>query len=100
MCRNNSIGFLLRKLKYRGDWFPTEIFSYFLFLLLTSVFVGAFTFDVKKVLGEGSYARIFSLVNSAKGDAVVAKYQKPPFPWEFYITREIQSRINDKKLVS
>lgn len=51
------------------------------------------------MLGEGSYAKIFKIVNEKNGTQMIAKYQKPAFPWEFYITREVQARIRNKDLV-
>lgn len=62
--------------------------------------LGEDSYDVKKMLGEGAYAKIFKIVNEENGEQLIAKYQKPSFPWEFYITREVQTRIRHKKLAS
>lgn len=62
-------------------------------------FLGEYCYDVKKMLGEGAYAKIFKIMNEDNGEQMIAKYQKPSFPWEFYITREVQMRIKDKNLV-
>lgn len=34
------------------------------------------------------------------GESMIAKYQKPPFPWEFYIAREVISRVGNDNMVS
>lgn len=62
--------------------------------------LGNDNYDVKKVLGEGSYARVYDLTNKSTGNRIIAKVQKPPCHWEFYIVKELHLRIRDKIKVS
>lgn len=62
--------------------------------------LGDDSFDVKKVLGEGAYAKVFKVQSVGTGAVKVLKYQKPAFPWELYIAREIQARSSGKQAVS
>lgn len=61
---------------------------------------GCDTFDVKKVLGEGAYAKIYKAQSQENNEFKVFKYQKPACPWEFYIAREIQSRCKNDTQVN
>lgn len=46
-------------------------------------------FKIGKVIGEGAYAKVFELSNSA----LVLKAQFPPCPWEVYATTVAKSRL-------
>ncbi len=65
-----------------------------------TVQLGDEEYHVTKKLGQGNYARIFSvgLVNSMETDnsaqnQKALKVQKPACPWEFYITSELHKRL-------
>lgn len=50
------------------------------------------------MIGKGTYGTVFKALNKRYREYVAIKYQKPPNPWEFYICREIQSRLNSDEL--
>ncbi|KAL6578884.1 hypothetical protein OROMI_009100 [Orobanche minor] len=50
--------------------------------------------------GQGGLAQVFkAYLNSNPDDVVALKIQKPPFPWEFYMYRQLDMRIpkNERK---
>ncbi|XP_046394845.1 uncharacterized protein LOC124162375 isoform X2 [Ischnura elegans] len=48
-----------------------------------------------KVIGQGSYAKIYKGYSAKWKKMVALKVQKPACPWEFYISNEINSRVTD-----
>ncbi|GFY99039.1 protein kinase and Mad3-BUB1-I domain-containing protein [Actinidia rufa] len=45
-------------------------------------------------IGQGGFAQVFkAYVNSNPDDVVALKIQKPAFPWEFYMYRQLDKRI-------
>jgi len=57
-------------------------------------------YKVVKQLGEGSYAKVWQVIEEKTKRQVALKIQKPSWQWEFYICREIQLRLENKDLVS
>ncbi|KAL6512855.1 protein kinase [Orobanche hederae] len=50
--------------------------------------------------GQGGFAQVFiAYLNSNPNDVVALKIQNPPFPWEFYMYRQLDMRIpeNERK---
>ncbi|XP_019868054.2 uncharacterized protein LOC109596895 isoform X2 [Aethina tumida] len=62
------------------------------------VFIDNTEYIVEKMIGKGTYGTVFKALNKRYREYVAIKYQKPPNPWEFYICREIQSRLNSNEL--
>lgn len=55
--------------------------------------IGDDRYYVEKQLGKGTYGTVFKAVDLRTRRIVALKYQKPPNKWEFYICRELQSRL-------
>ncbi|CAL8136276.1 unnamed protein product [Prunus armeniaca] len=48
--------------------------------------------------GQGGFAQVYKAYVSCNPDDVVAlKIQKPAFPWEFYMYRQLDQQISDKE---
>ncbi|GMH12102.1 hypothetical protein Nepgr_013943 [Nepenthes gracilis] len=59
--------------------------------------IGGRKYQIKGCAGQGGFAQVFkAYVNSDPDDVVALKIQKPPFPWEFYMYRQLDMRISDK----
>ncbi|KAK4438662.1 Mitotic checkpoint serine/threonine-protein kinase BUB1 [Sesamum alatum] len=55
-------------------------------------------YQIKGCAGQGGFAQVFkAYVNSNPDDVVALKIQKPPFPWEFYMYRQLDMRIPEKE---
>ena len=50
-------------------------------------------FLVQKQIGEGGFGRVFLADWVGRGKTVCLKFQKPPCPWEFYVSSEIHRRL-------
>ncbi|XP_037491800.1 mitotic checkpoint serine/threonine-protein kinase BUB1 isoform X2 [Jatropha curcas] len=60
--------------------------------------IGGKQYQIKGCAGQGGFANVFkAYVNSNPDDVVALKIQKPPFPWEFYIYRQLDERISNKQ---
>uniref|UniRef100_A0A5B7CE93 Putative mitotic checkpoint serine/threonine-protein kinase BUB1 n=1 Tax=Davidia involucrata TaxID=16924 RepID=A0A5B7CE93_DAVIN len=60
--------------------------------------IGGRKYQIKGCAGQGGFAQVFkAYVNSNPDDVVALKIQKPPFPWEFYMYRQLDKRIPDKE---
>lgn len=62
------------------------------------VFLGKDKYIVDKQLGKGTYGTVYKAIDLRKNKTVALKLQKPPNRWEFYICREIQSRLSNHPL--
>lgn len=60
---------------------------------------GTETYDLESCLGKGTYGTVFRAMNPQTGETVALKTQKPAWVWEFYITREIKSRLTNPHMV-
>jgi hypothetical protein len=58
-----------------------------------SVSIGSDKYVIEKQLGKGTYGTVFRGIDVRTGNTVAVKYQKPPNRWEFYICRELQTRL-------
>ncbi|XP_051151960.1 mitotic checkpoint serine/threonine-protein kinase BUB1 [Andrographis paniculata] len=56
--------------------------------------IGGEKYSFKGRAGQGGFAQVFKAhVNNNPDDIVALKIQKPPFPWEFYMYRQLDMRI-------
>uniref|UniRef100_M1D6A7 ATP binding / protein kinase/ protein serine/threonine kinase n=1 Tax=Solanum tuberosum TaxID=4113 RepID=M1D6A7_SOLTU len=62
---------------------------------------GGYSYQIKGCAGQGGFAQVFKACCDGNPDEVVAlKIQKPAFPWEFYIYRQLDMRIPAKERLS
>ncbi|KAL6529595.1 protein kinase [Orobanche gracilis] len=60
--------------------------------------IGGEKYQIKGCAGQGGFAQVFkAYLNSNPDDVVALKIQKPPFPWEFYMYRQLDIRIPEKE---
>ncbi|KAK4484467.1 hypothetical protein RD792_007050 [Penstemon davidsonii] len=60
--------------------------------------IGGEKYQIKGCAGQGGFAQVFkAYVNNNPDDVVALKIQKPPFPWEFYMYRQLDVRIPEKE---
>ncbi|RAL45311.1 hypothetical protein DM860_014721 [Cuscuta australis] len=60
----------------------------------TKIDLGGFTYLIKGCAGKGGFAQVFKAYFDSNPDEIVAlKIQKPAFPWEFYMYRQLDLRI-------
>ncbi|XP_031092749.1 mitotic checkpoint serine/threonine-protein kinase BUB1 [Ipomoea triloba] len=60
--------------------------------------LGGFAYQIKGCAGKGGFAQVFKAYFDSNPDEVVAlKIQKPAFPWEFYMYRQLDIRIPQKE---
>lgn len=58
--------------------------------------IGGKKYQIKGCAGKGGFAQVFKASLHGRPDDLVAiKIQKPPFPWEFYMYRQLDERISD-----
>ncbi|KAM0952193.1 putative protein kinase BUB family [Dioscorea sansibarensis] len=58
--------------------------------------LGGCKYQIKGCSGLGGFAQVYKAYVDSNPDAVVAlKVQKPAFPWEFYMYRQLDKRITD-----
>ncbi|KAL6541302.1 protein kinase [Orobanche hederae] len=62
--------------------------------------IGGEKYQIKGCAGQGRFAQVFkAYLNSNLDDVVALKIQKRPFPWKFYMYRQLDMRIpeNERK---
>ncbi|KAF5205018.1 Mitotic checkpoint serine/threonine-protein kinase BUB1 [Thalictrum thalictroides] len=60
--------------------------------------IGGKKYQIKGCAGQGGFAKVFKAwVNNNPDDVVALKIQKPPFPWEFYMYRQLDHHISDEE---
>ncbi|PWA39773.1 ATP binding,protein serine/threonine kinase [Artemisia annua] len=60
--------------------------------------MGGDTYQITGCAGKGGFAQVYkACVNSKKDEVVALKIQKPPFPWEFYMYRQLDLRIPENE---
>ncbi|KAL6840688.1 hypothetical protein ACP4OV_029552 [Aristida adscensionis] len=58
--------------------------------------LGGTKYQIKGSPGAGAFAKVYKATVDGNAEELVAlKIQKPPFPWEFYIYRQLDMRISD-----
>jgi checkpoint serine/threonine-protein kinase len=61
--------------------------------------IGGRKYQMKGCAGQGGFAQVFKAFIDSNPDEVVAlKVQKPPFPWEFHMYRQLDCRIPDSQV--
>ncbi|KAL5573543.1 hypothetical protein UlMin_023140 [Ulmus minor] len=59
--------------------------------------IGGKKYQIKGCAGQGGFAQVYkAFVNSNPDEVVALKIQKPPFPWEFYMYRQLDGRISSE----
>ncbi|XP_011640900.1 uncharacterized protein LOC105429548, partial [Pogonomyrmex barbatus] len=56
-------------------------------------------YDLEKCLGKGMYGTVFKAINLQTGETVALKTQRPAWVWEYYIVREIKSRLTNPHML-
>ncbi|RHN61781.1 putative protein kinase BUB family [Medicago truncatula] len=60
--------------------------------------IGGIKYHIKGCAGQGGFAQVYKAnVDSDPDDVVALKIQKPAFPWEFYMYRQLDQRISDRE---
>ncbi|XP_050382639.1 mitotic checkpoint serine/threonine-protein kinase BUB1 [Argentina anserina] len=60
--------------------------------------IGRTKYQITGYAGQGGFAQVYkAYMNCNPEDVVALKIQKPAFPWEFYMYRELDQRISDKE---
>ncbi|XP_048327230.2 mitotic checkpoint serine/threonine-protein kinase BUB1 [Ziziphus jujuba] len=60
--------------------------------------IGGKKYQIKGCAGQGGFAQVYkAYVNSNPDEVVALKIQKPAFPWEFYMYRQLDQRIPAKE---
>ena len=62
--------------------------------------LGTEAYDVEKCLGKGTYGTVVKAVDLQTRQIVALKTQKPAWVWEYYIAREIKTRITNPHMVN
>ena len=56
-------------------------------------------YDLDKCLGKGTYGTVFKGTDIQNRKVVALKTQKPAWVWEYYISREIKTRLTNPHMV-
>ncbi|XP_024893352.1 mitotic checkpoint serine/threonine-protein kinase BUB1-like isoform X1 [Temnothorax curvispinosus] len=67
--------------------------------LSTTITLDTEAYDLKKCLGKGKYGTVFKAVNLQTGETVALKTQRPAWVWEYYIVREIKTRLTNPHML-
>ncbi|XP_045820362.1 mitotic checkpoint serine/threonine-protein kinase BUB1 isoform X4 [Trifolium pratense] len=60
--------------------------------------IGGMKYHIKGCAGQGGFAQVYKAnVNNDPDDVVALKIQKPAFPWEFYMYRQLDQRISGRE---
>ncbi|KAH1013504.1 hypothetical protein HUJ04_002488 [Dendroctonus ponderosae] len=62
------------------------------------MYIGNDRYIIEKLLGKGQFGTVFKACNCGTKCTVALKYQKPPNKWEYYICKELQSRLANHNL--
>ncbi|WVZ91540.1 hypothetical protein U9M48_037697, partial [Paspalum notatum var. saurae] len=58
--------------------------------------LGGRKYQIKGFSGAGAFAKVYKATVDGNAEEIVAlKIQSPPFPWEFYMYRQLDMRISD-----
>ncbi|XP_043663490.1 uncharacterized protein LOC122626937 isoform X2 [Vespula pensylvanica] len=69
------------------------------FVPSTMITLGPEAYNLEKCLGKGMYGTVFKAVNMQTGRTVALKTQKPAWVWEYYIVREIKTRLKNPHML-
>ncbi|KAK9000883.1 hypothetical protein V6N11_081365 [Hibiscus sabdariffa] len=60
--------------------------------------IGGRKYQIKGCAGQGGFAQVFkAYVDNNPDDVVALKIQKPAFPWEFYMYRQLDERVSGEQ---
>lgn len=57
-------------------------------------------YQIKKLIGEGSFGKVFLAEHTKTNEMIALKQQRPPNLWEYYVCLQIHTRITDEYVVS
>ncbi|CAH1428764.1 unnamed protein product [Lactuca virosa] len=61
--------------------------------------IGGKKYQIKGCAGKGGFAQVYKAsINNNADDIVALKIQKPPFPWAFYMYRQLDKRIPENEI--
>ncbi|CAA7014002.1 unnamed protein product [Microthlaspi erraticum] len=90
--------------KYQGYHASNKVFSGKANLLSSRnkiTEIGGRKYQILGCAGKGGFAQVFKAYVDCNPDQVVAlKVQKPPFPWEFHMYRQLDCRIQENQRAS
>lgn len=66
----------------------------------TSIVIGKQRFEIRKLIGEGAYGKVFVAECVETKQTYAFKQQRPPNLWEYYVCLQIHQRIEDQSIVS
>ncbi|XP_073108346.1 mitotic checkpoint serine/threonine-protein kinase BUB1 [Elaeis guineensis] len=105
---DSTISNLLKKMdsdikKYNGYYRSSKVYSGKVSLTSLQnssrnkiVELGNSKYQIRGCSGLGGFAKVYkAFIDSNPDDVVALKIQKPAFPWEFYMYRQLDRRISD-----
>ncbi|XP_044268700.1 mitotic checkpoint serine/threonine-protein kinase BUB1 beta-like isoform X2 [Tribolium madens] len=94
--KQNLIEALLRRVNFPGPHIHGYVYLSSIPKLVVrkeSVNIGLDKYVIEKQLGKGTYGTVFRGIDVRTGNTVAVKFQRPANKWEFYICRELRSRL-------
>ncbi|GAB1864553.1 Mitotic checkpoint serine/threonine-protein kinase BUB1 [Camponotus japonicus] len=99
----NLIAGLLKKIKFpqpqHADGYTRIDTNLNKLVPSTMITLGTEAYDLEKCLGKGMYGTVFKAVNIQTGETVALKTQRPAWIWEYYIVREIKTRLTNPHML-
>ncbi|XP_024943034.1 uncharacterized protein LOC107269786 isoform X2 [Cephus cinctus] len=94
---------LLKKIKfpqpYHAEGYVRLDTNLMKFVPSTTVTLGTDAYEIEKCLGKGTYGTVFKAVSLKTGQTVALKTQKPAWVWEYYIAKEVKSRLTNPHML-
>ncbi|XP_012270079.1 uncharacterized protein LOC105694202 isoform X2 [Orussus abietinus] len=69
------------------------------FVPFSTITLGTDVYELETCLGKGTYGKVFKAFNSQTHQTVALKTQKPACVWEYYIAREIKTRLTNPHML-
>lgn len=100
--KSTEIAKLLNLVKFpgahsKGLHYVSSI-PYKMFVKKDTILLGNTQYIFDKILGKGTFGKVYKALDVRKGEEVALKFQKPTNKWEFYICRELQARLGNQSL--
>ncbi|KYN11461.1 PREDICTED: uncharacterized protein LOC108768192 isoform X1 [Trachymyrmex cornetzi] len=99
----NLIAGLLKKIKFpqphHADGYKRIDTNLNKLVPSTMITLDTEAYDLEKCLGKGMYGTVYKSVNLQTGETVALKTQKPAWVWEYYIVREIKTRLTNPHML-
>lgn len=99
----NLIAGLLKKIKFpqphHADGYKRIDINLNKLVPSTTLTLDTEAYDLEKCLGKGMYGTVFKASNLQTGETVALKIQRPAWVWEYYITREIRTRLTNPHML-